>query len=294
MDSYNKKAIFHLPEIFKFTAIYEMLLRNYREHPETFKDNVVIGSVYGSPAAIWNGGRLMLHAHPGRSALENLRNMMEQFDVPVRFTFTNCLLEEKHLQDTYCNLLLEVFSTGKHEVICNMNILENYIRNKYGDKYKYISSTTKRLVNKSKQQEELKKDYYLVVLDYDHNKDFTFLKNIKNKDKCEILCNPICVAGCPLRKKHYESISQCQLDFDETKMIECPHAKADTLWGAMLQKNFIGPEDINTYLDMGFSNFKLEGRTMAPSDLIEVLIYYLIKEEYQREIRTHLQSLLWR
>ena len=77
-------------------------------------------------------------------------------------------------------------------------------------------------------------------------------------------------------------------------MIECPHAKADTLWGAMLQKNFIGPEDINTYLDMGFSNFKLEGRTMAPSDLIEVLIYYLIKEEYQREIRTHFQSLLWR
>lgn len=293
MDAYKKKAIFHLPAIFNYTRIYELLFKNYHEHPETFKDNVVIGSAYGSPAAIWNGGRLMLYTHPGKTVLENLRNMMEQYNIPLRFTFTNCLLEERHLQDTYCNLLLEVFNTGKHEIICNSELLEKYIRDTYGDRYKYISSTTKRLVNKNKQQEELKKDYYLVVLDYDHNKDMNFLKKIKEKDKCEILCNPVCVANCPMRNKHYKNISQCQLDFDEAQMFDCPYTKADTLWGAQMQKNYISPEEINDYLDMGFSNFKLEGRAMEPFEVIEILLHYLIKEKYHNEIRSHLQRVLW-
>lgn len=292
MNSYKKTAIFHLPGIFRYSSIYQLLLRNYREHPETFKDNVVIGSVYGSPAAIWNGGRLMLHSHPGRSDLEKLRNMMENFNIPLRFTFTNCLLEEKHLYDTYCNLLLDVFNTGKHEIICNSKILEDYIRNKCGCNYKYISSTTKRLLNKDKQKKELEEDYYLVVLDYDYNKDFDFLQSIENKDKCEILCNPVCVANCPIRETHYKNISQCQLDFDEGALMSCPYSTSDSLWRASTQKNYISPEDINNYLDLGFSNFKLEGRAMTPLNLIEVLIAYLIKDEYQTEVRTHLQSLI--
>ena len=41
-------------------------------------------------------------------------------------------------------LLLDVFNTGQNEVICNTQVLEDYIRTNYGDSYKYISSTTKR------------------------------------------------------------------------------------------------------------------------------------------------------
>ena len=44
---------------------------------------------------------------------------------------------------------------------------------------------------------ELKKDYHLVVLDYDHNKDFEYLQSIENKEKCELLVNPVCKAKCP-------------------------------------------------------------------------------------------------
>jgi hypothetical protein len=63
---------------------------------------------------------------------------------------------------------------------------------------------------------------------------------------------------------------------------------------SMKQANFISVEDINNiYSPMGFSNFKLEGRTAHPLDLIEVLLYYLIKEEYKTEVRSHLQSTVW-
>jgi hypothetical protein len=147
---------------------------------------------------------------------------MIKFNIPVRFTFTNCLLEEQHLNDTYCNMILEVFNTGQNEIICNKEVLENYIREKYGNRYKYISSTTKRLINKEEQLKELDKNYYLVVLDYDYNKNLDFLKQIPNKEKCELLCNAVCRPNCPFRVRHYQDLSRCQLSFDNSKPMECP------------------------------------------------------------------------
>jgi hypothetical protein len=296
MDTYNQETIFHLPGLFEYFMVYEQILQNYKENPECFKDNVKIGSIYGCPPAIWNGGRLITGAPQFKSSLINIRDTLTKYDVPARFTFTNCLLEEKHLQDTYCNLLLEVFNTGNNEVICNKDILEQYIRKNYGNRYKYISSTTKRLSNTEGQQQELEKDYHLVVLDYDHNKNFEFLNSIENKDKCELLCNAVCQSGCPRRQYHYEVISQCQLDFDKKKLenFGCQYTREDNLDGAKKNSNFISPEDINNiYLPMGFKNFKLEGRTMHPLDFIEVLLYYLIKDECKSQVRRYLQQLVW-
>lgn len=292
---YKQKAIFHLPGLFRYPGLYQAILENYKNNPHTFKDNVEIGSIYDCPTCVWNGGRLVLQNQPGRSELEELRNMMAYFQIPVRFTFTNCLLEEKHIYDTYGNLLLDVFNTGQNEVICNTQVLEDYIRANYGDNYKYISSTTKRLgKSHSKQKEEIEKNYYLIVLDYDFNKDMKFLQNIEHKEKCEILCNAICGVKCPHREEHYKMISQKQLDFELPTENWCAFGVVDSLFCSKQQKGFISPEDINDiYLPMGFNNFKLEGRTASATDLIEILLYYLIKDEYKEEIRYHLQHLLY-
>jgi hypothetical protein len=293
MNSYDTEVIFHLPGLFRLTKVYETLFAGMKQNPEMFKDNIKIGSIYGSPTVIWNGGRLISNLMVTADELVWVRNMMEQHNVPARFTFTNCLLEEKHVHDAYGNVILNIFSTGKHEIICNSEILENYIRENYGDKYKYISSTTKRLTNKEKQTEELEKDYHLVVLDYDHNKDFEYLQGIQNKEKCELLCNPICMPKCPFRIRHYEDISRAQLEFTGVLRAPCNNVKDDSLGMAMKQQNFISVEDINKiYAPMGFKNFKLEGRTAHPLTFIEVLLYYLVKEEYHLEVRTYLQMAL--
>lgn len=296
MNSYNTETIFHLPGLFRFVNIYERLLYDYKNNPQCFKDNVKIGSIYGCPNGIWNGGRVALFPHWSKTDLIKVKDLLEEYDIPARFTFTNCLLEEKHLYDTYCNMLLEIFNTGKNEIICNKEILEKYIREKYEDKYKYISSTTKRLNTEDEQTKEINKDYHLIVLDYDYNKNFNYLQSIENKDKCELLCNAICKPHCEKRCKHYEIISQCQLDFDDSAIDEfkCSNAENDNLITAIQQDNFISPEMINGfYLSMGFKNFKLEGRTMKPLDLIEVLLYYLIKDTYKTQVRMALQQTLY-
>lgn len=291
MEAYKSKAIFYLPGIFQQKNLYLMLLGEYYEERYKFKDNAEIGCVYDSPMCVWNGGRLSL-VHYGKQELEEIKQFFETIDMPIRFTFTNCLLEEHHNYDTYGNLILEIFNTGKNEIICNSETLEKYIRNKYGKSYKYISSTTKRLSSKSEQAEELKKDYYLVVLDYDHNKDFEFLKSIKNKKKCELLVNPVCSPNCPKRKAHYLAISKEQINNEHSFSFPCED-QGRKYFEVKKNPNYIGPNDINNYLDMGFNHFKIEGRTSNPTDLIEIMVDYLVKDEYALELRQKLLAAIW-
>lgn len=44
----------------------------------------------------------------------------------------------------------------------------------------------------------------------------------------------------------------------------------------------------DTYIPMGFSHFKIEGRTSHVSNVIESYIYYMIKPEYQNKVRLYL------
>ena len=63
----------------------------------------------------------------------------------------------------------------------------------------------------------------------------------------------------------------------------------------MVNPGFIGIQDIkNTYLPMGFSNFKIEGRGLGSALILEFLLYYMTKPEYQLQVREkiYLDSML--
>ena len=58
---------------------------------------------------------------------------------------------------------------------------------------------------------------------------------------------------------------------------------------------FIGIDDIRSvYLPMGFSNFKIEGRGLGSAVVLEMLLYYMVKPEYQIHVReaVYLDSML--
>ena len=64
---------------------------------------------------------------------------------------------------------------------------------------------------------------------------------------------------------------------------------------AMKNPGFIGIDDIrNIYLPMGFSNFKIEGRGLGSALILEFLLYYMTKPEYQIHVREkiYLDSML--
>ena len=63
----------------------------------------------------------------------------------------------------------------------------------------------------------------------------------------------------------------------------------------MTNPGFIGIQDSREiYLPMGFSNFKIEGRGLGSALILEFLLYYMTKPEYQIHVREaiYLDSML--
>ena len=54
----------------------------------------------------------------------------------------------------------------------------------------------------------------------------------------------------------------------------------------MENPGFIGVDAIqNTYLPMGFSQFKIEGRSLGSALVLEFLLHYMTRPEYQLNVR---------
>ena len=55
---------------------------------------------------------------------------------------------------------------------------------------------------------------------------------------------------------------------------------------AMKNPGFIGVRDIeDIYLPMGFSQFKIEGRSLGSALVLEFLLHYMTRPEYQLNVR---------
>ncbi|MDE5590986.1 MAG: hypothetical protein K2J60_17910 [Acetatifactor sp.] len=291
-----KEIYWHLPGFCYFRLLNQILLNLMKDYPECFREGYRIGSVYGTfPGAIWNGGRAVMGS-VGRQEIEAILKIYNDREVPVRFTWTNSLLEEKHLQDPYCNLIMEMADNGLNQVLVNLPVLEEYLREKY-PKYKLISSTTKRITGVERLLEELNKDYFLVVLDYDLNHDRQALEAVGDQaGRVEILVNEICFPGCTRRAEHYRHQSMVQLGgAGRATEFPCPNRAAQkSLEDCMKRPAFISNEEIGDYIDRGFVNFKIMGRGMSGDFVRDNYLYYLVKEESREFIRGKIDGLLSR
>lgn len=286
------EVYWHLPGFYYFRLLNQVILNLMKDYPECFRGGYRIGSVYGSfPGAIWNGGRTMF----GITGKREMKSVLEQYNgrgVPVRFTWTNSLLEEKHLQDTYCNLIMRLADNGLNQVLVNTPVLDDYLRREYPN-FKRISSTTKRLTSLQDVLEELEKDYYLVVLDYDLNHDEEVLKRIEPQaDRVEILVNEICAPGCAVRAEHYRHQSRTQLEFDMDSPFTCPNRTHERKFAECRKlPTFLSNRDVEDYIQRGFVNFKIAGRGMPFDFVKESCLYFLVKEEKQDFIRKKIDDL---
>lgn len=283
-------AYYHLPGLFEFYELYRIFLPLFREHREYFYDWCEIGSVYGAPAdCIWGGGRVGFGENDPRAVLE----LMDRCRISSRLTFSNSLLREEHLSDRKCNSLCALFSgsTVQSGVILHSELLLNYLKQKYPELY-IVSSTTKVLTDFQRLEEELKRESFRYVIpDFRLNRSFDNLRRIEHKEKIEFLCNECCWFGCRDRKACYENVSRKNLgECCESFVCRAPNAQQGYSFSrAMENPGFIGISDIqNIYLPMGFSNFKLEGRGLGSAMILEFLLYYLTKPEYQIHVREHI------
>jgi len=292
-----KEIYWHLPGICYYGLVNHVLVDTMKKYPEMFYEGFKIGSVYGTfPGAIWNGGRSIMAGHTPRNEVEGIIKSYNKEGIPVRFTWTNVLIDESHVHDEYCNMIMEVGNNGLNQVLVNTEALENYIREKYPD-YPIISSTTKRILGTDRLLEELNKDYFLVVLDYDLNHDEKVIEKILPvADRVEILVNETCQPHCPRRANHYREISKCTLGLSPASKLAtvCTdrNPEARTFKGCMKRPQFMSNKDVQEYSEMGFENFKIVGRGLPHEFYIDSLVYYLVKPEHRDYIHRYLMDIL--
>lgn len=295
---HQNTAHYHLPGLFQFYELYKNFLPLYRNKREFFYNWCDIASIYGSPQdCLWGGGRTSFgQAHP-----TDVFDLMQEYEISPRLTFSNSLLAENHLADKKCNSLCKLFEKSKVQsgIIIHSDLLLDYLKNNYPSFY-FVSSTTKVLTSFSDFQNELNRDEFkFVVPDFRLNKNLEKLKLLSQsqKDKVEFLCNECCDFGCKERKTCYENVSRKNLG-ENVISHKCSAPDSENGYrfsNAKKNPAFIGQNEIqNFYLPLNFTNFKIEGRGLGSAIVLEFLLHYMIKPEYQLEVREiiYLDSML--
>ena len=283
-------VFYHLPGLFEFYDLYKAFLPLFREHREYFYEWSEIGSIYGAPSdCLWGGGRVGF----GDADPDEVAALMKEFGISARLTFSNSLLREEHLADKKCNTLCALFEkngAAPSGVIVHSDLLLDYIKAKYPGFY-FVSSTTKVLTEFSRFEAELNRDdFSYVVPDFRLNKQFAKLNALTptQKQKVEFLCNECCWFGCPDRKNCYENVSRKNLGENcEDHVCASPNAQRGYRFSdAMKNPGFIGIGDIqDVYAPQGFRHFKIEGRSLGSAVILEFLLFYMVKPEFQLRVR---------
>lgn len=292
---------FHLPGLRQNYPLNMLILSMLEKKPEYFREGVKIASFFGEfPMSLWNGGRKSPDDQCDAGFIENVIRSINAKGVAVRYTYTNMLLDEEDLKDPYCNFCMKAADNGKNEVLVVSPLLEAYVRKNYPS-FKINSSTCKEIRDIDEVNRELQKDYHLVVLDYNFNNRFDELERIKiNRGGCEILVNAVCRPDCPRRGKHYENEAKNQKIMlkNRTRTPDrqiplspwhCEYGEHNEFHTIQSYCTYVSPEDIwEKYVPMGFTNFKLEGRTANLFYMLEVYCHYLIRPEYRVDAATTL------
>lgn len=285
----KQKAYYHLPGLFEFYELYRVFLPLFREHREYFYDWCDIGSIYGAPPdCLWGGGRVSLEDHDAGEVLA----LLQEYGISARLTFSNSKLSKEHLSDRKCNELCVLFAKNtepENGVIVHSELLLQYLKSRYPELY-LVSSTTKVLTDFETLKKEIdREDFRYVVPDFRLNKVYEKLNTLMEaqKDKVEFLCNECCYFGCKDRKECYEAVSLRNLGENPDFRCISPGAQEGYRFSkAMENPGFISVEDIQkSYLLMGFSNYKIEGRGLGSALILEFLLYYMTKPEYQLQVR---------
>lgn len=238
----------------------------------------------------------------GEARPEDVAELMREYALCARLTFSNSLLKEEHLSDKKCHALCALFENNgpaRNGVIVCSDLLLACIRENYPGLY-FVSSTTKVLTKFRQLEDELKREEFrYVVPDFRLNKSYDELNRLPQslKQKVEFLCNECCSYACPDRKACYENVSRKNLGEPCADHIcASPQAARGYRFSdAMKNPAFIGIEEIQeTYMPNGFSQFKIEGRGLGSALILEFLLYYMTKPEHQLKVREeiYLDSML--
>jgi collagenase-like PrtC family protease len=282
-----------LPDFTDSMALNALFLDIQAHKPEFMLQDVRITSVYGNfPGCVLNGGRAQLSTQPYSTAqMEACFALLDRYGVKARLTLTNMLAEERHLDDPYFTQIMSVAQAHEVEAIVSTELVNSYVKAHYPKMPRILSTTCEILdvdtLNRATHA------YDSVVLNYTKHRDAEFLSAIQQPQNIEVMVNEFCRVDCPLRMEHYAAISQDQIKGAHSEFT-CAQAPTQELFSNILHHVPNHPvmltnDDIRAMRDTyGITHFKLVGRGMPPTIVIDALMYYLIDPAHYQDLAAQL------
>lgn len=253
------------------------------------KDNIPFSYVFGGICSPLAGGRYSIPVRDGEY-FEYRVSLLNFYNIGVRLTLQATNVSDYELLDGYTNFALSFlnyrnqFFHSNNGVIIASQKLKEYIQNNYPFLqiiYSIIGvvNDTNFVTDDVKYYNDISKEYDYIVLNTSRAFDLNFLKQIKDKNKFEIIVNTKCIKNCPFAKLHYDSVSNINKGIELSKnKKKCNNLmkKCREIYRSDIQShNSLSIDDINNLSLIGFNNFKLEGRNFS-------------KEEYLLDIKKYL------
>lgn len=262
-----------------------------RDCPQFFFDDVRIQSVYGCfPGCIVNGGRAFVREPYSARQIEATFEALDGQGIAARLTFTNMLVEERHLEDPYFNLILDAAADHGAGVIVYSDLVDAYVRARH-PRMERTLSTTREILDAAELNRALEA-FDLVVLNYNKNKDLPFLDQVEHPERLEVMANELCNPGCPHRNEHYLHNSRDQLAGTVTEFRRCDLSGKDFFKLAPTSPTIMTNDDVRTlHGRYGVPRFKIVGRGVAPDVNLESYLYYLVRPEHRAGLREALRSM---
>lgn len=121
-----------------------------------------------------------------------------------------------------------------------------------------------------------------IVIDPDINKDLNKIKNIYSviNNDIELIVNNVCYKNCAYKMFHYNHEAHCNQNDDRQIVTNyyfnrCSIQKAEKQENP-IKLNWIRPEDLKHYRNIGIRYFKIQGRqNVATGNVIKTLYHYI-------------------
>ncbi len=278
--------IYSIPDSESVRDLTNSLLYIRMKEPQWFYNDFEIGFAYGCPCrCIWNGGRITAE----RATLENFKNIVllyKCFKIKYRVTFTNLLLEKKHLDDYTGNAMAALLEEMGGCVMVASEIMAEYIQKKYPSLPVSWSTTTDFAPTIKETIEVINRlsEDRIVVLPYEFNNNYGLLKQFTHRENLEILLNETCHSHCPKRKEHERNISEGVL-YGTTEN-NCFY-KDEYLKPGRRQHN-VRASNWEMYHELGINRFKIVGRVDKMQTYMAYQ-YYLVTGYHRSDVANFME-----
>lgn len=278
---------FTLPGFYSNKDELAFLLDLMESHPEWKSGDYTISSIYGAVAfMVWNGGRCLFGQIPPLEEIARVVAAYNERGIAINLTATNKMVGQEHLNDWYCNELLEICYRKGNGVIISSEPLAQYVRKHYPD-YKLIGSVTMNNHDPAFLKKKLEQ-LDMIVIPSELNMDEQFWASIAREDRgrIEVLVNEWCPYYCAKRGEHFDDMSYAQMIYYNDAGREgykgCPKLESKRL---MIKSPMLNSSEQIDYLrSLGVKHFKLQGRCLPDFEYFKNVVPFLFKEEHQAAI----------